>query len=58
MSEWGRDPLRILLEREARSCKGCAHIQVAFDRQYCSKGKKMVRRCQSYKEVQITIQGK
>ena len=58
MSQWGRDPLLQLLAKESRSCKGCIHIQVAFDRQFCSKGKKMTRRCSQYVETTKTIQGK
>ena len=58
MNEWGRDPLQILIERESRLCKGCAHIAVVFERQYCSKGKKMTSRCHLYQEVKNTIQGK
>lgn len=48
-----RNPLDILLASEARSCKGCAHVDVAFDRQFCSKGKKYGRRCAAYQEKQV-----
>ena len=47
-----RDPLRILLDRESRSCKGCAHAIAVFDRQACGKGKKFGRRCGMYVETQ------
>lgn len=58
MSEWGRDPLQILLARESRTCRGCIHVAVAFDRQFCNLGKKFGRRCPKYQEVKKTIQGK
>lgn len=53
LEQWRfRDPLAILLDAEARSCKGCTHSAVAFDRQYCGKGKKHGRRCGAYQEKQ------
>lgn len=57
MSQWGRDPLLQLLAKESRSCKGCVHVAVAFDRQFCNLGKKYGRKCSKYQEVK-TIQGK
>ena len=46
-----RDPLLVLLEREAASCKGCAHAIAVFDRQACGKGRKFGRRCEQYLET-------
>lgn len=51
------DPLTILLQKEASTCKGCAHAAVAFDRRYCDKGKKYGKRCGQYREMTI-IKGK
>ena len=51
------DPLAILIAAENRGCKGCQHAAVAFDRRYCSKGKKYGKRCGQYTETK-TIQGK
>lgn len=45
-----RDPLEQLLEREARTCKGCAFAVKVFDRDTCSKGKKHGTRCRQYIE--------
>lgn len=42
------NPLDILISSESRSCKGCQHAAVAFDRQYCGKGKKYGRQCAQY----------
>jgi len=53
LEQWRfQNPLDILLASEARSCKGCAHSAVVFDRQYCGKGKKHGRRCGAYQEKQ------
>jgi hypothetical protein len=54
--EYG-NPERVAIQRESQSCKGCSHIKVAFDRQYCGKGKKFGARCRLYLELK-TIQGK
>ncbi|MFC6520117.1 hypothetical protein ACFQAT_10385 [Undibacterium arcticum] len=45
-----RDPLVILIERESRTCKGCAFAKVAWDRQFCSKGRSFGKRCKNYVE--------
>lgn len=58
MSDWGRDPLQILLERESRTCKGCIHIAVAFDRQYCDKKQKFGQRCKQYSDIKSTRETK
>lgn len=53
LEQWRfQNPLEILLANEARSCKGCTHSAVVFDRQYCGKGKKHGRRCGAYQEKQ------
>jgi len=45
-----RDPLEQLLEREARSCKGCAFAIKVLGRDTCTKGKKHGTRCRQYIE--------
>jgi hypothetical protein len=55
--EWG-NPETVALRKEARTCRGCAHAGIVFDRRYCTKGKKYGKRCKAYVEIQITIQGK
>jgi len=47
-----RDPLQILLDREAETCKGCIFAVIVFDRQACSKGKTFGRRCRQYIEME------
>lgn len=53
-SHYSRDPLDILLERESRSCKGCAHLDtmVILGEQalICNKAKKPTRKCSQYRE--------
>lgn len=48
------NPLDILIQREARTCKGCAHklvlIVMGDKLEACSKGKKKMVRCKLYKE--------
>lgn len=49
-----RDPLRIVIAQESRSCKGCVHREFAFDIQFCQRhenraGSKM-KKCQDYRE--------
>jgi len=45
-----RDPLEQLLDREARTCKGCAFAVKVFDRDTCTKGRKHGTRCRQYIE--------
>lgn len=49
-----RDPLDILLEREARSRKGCCYLSavvvVGDQREVCDKGRKVGKKCKRYKE--------
>lgn len=52
--QYYRDPLRIVLAEEGRSCKGCIHRDIAWDVQYCKKHEKRsggnMRRCKDYRE--------
>lgn len=50
-----RDPLQVLMAREASTCKGCAHIDVTLGRQFCTKGRDMKRKCKSYVERIIHV---
>ena len=49
-----RNPLDQLLEQEARSCKGCKHLEQAWGRQLCmismQKEKQELKRCKKYQE--------
>lgn len=45
-----RDPARQYEEKMERSCAGCVYSKIAFDKPYCDKGKKHVKKCTSYKE--------
>ncbi len=51
---YSRDPLEILIAREARTCKGCAFERVkrVFEIKLvtCSKGRKHGKRCKKYEE--------
>lgn len=49
-SEYSRDPLQILLDRESVTCKGCIHIKIAWTMQLCDLGKKFGKRCKKYIE--------
>ena len=50
------NPLDIIIRREAKTCKGCAHkfvlIVMSDKLEACSKGKKKLVRCKSYKETE------
>lgn len=48
-----RDPLEILLQKEARYCKGCVHRLHVWGKEGCNKGRKP-RRCKDYKEKEGT----
>ncbi len=48
MKIYNRDPLDILIDIESRTCKGCMHEIILFDRRHCTKGKKHGRRCKTY----------
>lgn len=46
-----RDPLEQLIEREARTCKGCAFVVRIWGRDTCSKqNQQHGRRCRHYTE--------
>lgn len=45
---WDSDPLDVLIYFEAKTCTGCIHSDVVFDRRYCVKGKKFGQRCKDY----------
>ncbi|MRT30875.1 MULTISPECIES: hypothetical protein [Herbaspirillum] len=50
-----RDPLEQLIEREERTCKGCAHETKVFNRLTCDKkNQKYGRRCRHYTEKEGT----
>lgn len=50
-----RNPLDILIAKEARSCKGCAHKTSLWGVAYClrnpQKSGDKLRRCKKYQEV-------
>ena len=50
------NPLDVLVEQEARSCKGCKHldaIRIAGQLvQVCNKGKKPFKKCPKYREAE------
>lgn len=52
--DYGRDPLDILIEREERTCKGCAfeRKERVFDVKIkiCAKGRRHGKKCTNYKE--------
>jgi hypothetical protein len=46
-----RDPLEILIRKEEKSCKGCAHVTEVLGKDYCAKkDKAAVKRCRDYKD--------
>ena len=46
-----RDPLEVLIEREARSCAGCIHKGYLWGAAICMKTDKLAdKRCGRYKE--------
>jgi hypothetical protein len=34
-----RDPLEAAMRAEAKSCKGCRHLEKLLDREFCGRGK-------------------
>ncbi len=48
------NPLDVLVEQEARSCKGCRHLDhvriVGEMVLVCKKGKNPIKRCKKYQE--------
>jgi hypothetical protein len=49
------DPLRQLLEKENRSCKGCSHLVKLWGVEVCAKHERIPqRRCLSYTILPIT----
>ena len=58
MATWARrsdtrDPLVILLEREARTCKGCIHHDFVWQQPWCLKQQKPAKcKCSRYREVE------
>lgn len=58
--DYSRDPMEILISREEvaarRSCAGCQHSIVVFDRKICglSITGKHGRRCSAYQEAAIS----
>lgn len=55
--EYG-NPEAVAIRKQGRTCAGCIHIAVAFDRKYCAKGKKYGAKCRLYQEVKTNIRGK
>ena len=51
-----RDPLEGLIAQEARSCKGCKHLDairiVGQLVQVCDKGKNPIKKCPKYREAE------
>ncbi len=45
-----RDPAKQYEEKMNRSCAGCVHLKTAFDKQYCDKSKKVLKKCSNFKE--------
>jgi len=49
-----RDPLDILIDKEKRSCKGCAHLDSLVVRgeriPFCHKSRKPTKKCIQYRE--------
>jgi hypothetical protein len=50
--DYSRDPLDIVIERESRTCKGCAHLDTMtlFGQRVmiCNKAKKPGKKCHQY----------
>lgn len=56
MTDWlkreTRDPLTVLLSREAETCSGCAHRGKLWGMFICARhDRAAVKRCKQYKEV-------
>lgn len=57
MSNWQRngdtrDPLTVLLEREAKTCKGCIHLTTMWQQPWCLKSDEpAVRKCKRKTEA-------
>jgi len=51
--EWG-DPAMVYERKEARTCKGCRHLNkftfAGTPMEVCEKGSKTLKRCKNYKE--------
>lgn len=51
-----RDPLAVLLTKEAATCKGCSHSETitAFGQKHqtCNKRRKHGNRCKHYREAE------
>lgn len=45
-----RDPLDVLISAENKTCRGCAHVGIAFNSAYCEKGRPYGRRCNLFSE--------
>ena len=51
-----RDPLKIMMDREKRSCKGCKHLVTGWGKQSCEQGRKphpetkQLTKCVKFKE--------
>jgi len=50
-----RDPLEILINEEARTCKGCAIEREALGKKYCGLDKQWGKRCKQYQEVKCQL---
>ena len=49
-NQW-KDPAKWYEEREAATCKGCAHLTTLFNRPMCAKAvKRFPKKCKMYKE--------
>jgi hypothetical protein len=48
-----RDPANhVKFERELIPCCGCAYLKTLFDKQYCDKGNKIIKKCAQFKEYE------
>ena len=49
-----RDPLKVVIAEESRTCAGCVHKELYFGIQFCGKHPekqaKDLRKCKAYKE--------
>ena len=43
-----RDPIYAAMQSQARSCKGCKHLEKLLDREFCGVGRRELVKCKRY----------
>jgi len=43
-----RDPIYSAMQAEARSCKGCKHLEKLLEREFCGVGRRELVKCKRF----------